>query len=388
MFYAFIMSICGLVVFDWWRIRSGCLRNVHGIWSVLLLVFMLGLLMLPAWGRMVFGRGGIPRFLEQASWIWLAWVFWFGCAQAVLLVWNAMMYCVHRAGYAGMPQFSAFAALCISAGFVALMTIWGLVEANALRTVAVEIRSSRIPAEADGFKLALISDVHIGKAATEWRVEKTIALVNEAAPDIVLSAGDLIDGNGERERRLASLLQAISTRDGGKSKFAVFGNHDAYSGLAFSREGHEAAGFTLLEDEGVAVNDWLWLYGESDPACHPRNGEANHPAPYIQPPELPQPAELKAPNLFTILLKHRPDGFSSRFGKDAPFCLELSGHSHGGQIFPFNFLVRLQYPFTEGKLHTLPNGMLMYVTPGSGVWGPPFRVLARPEITIFTFRHL
>lgn len=369
-FILFIAAVIGLNVYDWWKLNRAFLQGHQAVAGVLL-VFILLLLMGPAWMRPLFSRGTQPRFLEQACWIWLAWSFWMFVALVACDLWNLCLLggqMAFRLDKAANLMVSPRGCVWIALGFVAFGTLWGLCEAHAIRLRRVEIRSSRVPAAADGFRLALIGDLHIGPAITQANLNKTIRLLQEAAPDLILSSGDLIDGRHERERRLAEQLAALAPSAG---KIAVYGNHEVYTGLDYSRECHQIAGFQLLEDEVVQPADWLWIYGEKDPAASWHPGE-------LAPASIPAPT---APDgVYRILLKHRPDT-----PKSADYDLQLSGHSHGGQIFPFNLLVRLQYKFKEGRLHDLASGMKLYITPGTGAWGPPFRLFARPEVTLFTF---
>ncbi|MBQ9367787.1 MAG: metallophosphoesterase [Victivallales bacterium] len=372
-FILFIAAVIGLNVYDWWKLKRAFLQG-HAIGAAVLLIFILLLLLGPAWMRPLFSRGNQPRFLVQACWIWLAWSFWMFVALIACDLWNVglllwQMY-VRPAGTVQWmlgPQGCVWVAI----GFVVFGTLWGLVEANAIRIHRVEIVSPKVPETANGFKLALLTDVHLGPAATQGKLDKVLRMVAEASPDLVLSAGDLIDGSQERELKLSEQLATLAPPFG---KIAVYGNHDVYSGLDYSRKCHASAGFQLLENQSAQPVDWLWIYGEKDPASgwHPGYKGEKEVLGGLQAPE----------GVFRLLLKHRPDAPK---GEGAPFDLQLSGHSHGGQIFPFNFLVRLQYKYKEGRLHTLPGGMKLYVSPGTGVWGPPFRLFARPEITLFVF---
>ena len=371
-FILFIAAVIGLNVYDWWKLKRAFLQG-HHVAAAVLLVFMLLLLMGPAWMRPLFSRGTQPRFLEQACWIWLAWSFWMFVALVCCDIWNLALLgsqMAWRLDKAANWMVGPRGCVYVAVGFVLFGTLWGLCEAHAIRLRRVEIRSPRVPAEADGFRMALISDLHIGPAITQANLDRTIRLLTEASPDLILSAGDLMDGRHEREARLAAQLAALAPPLG---KIAVYGNHDVYTGLDYSRECHRLAGFQLLKDAAARPADWLWIYGEKDPASSWHPGEV---AP------VGAPSEAAPEGCYRLLLKHRPDPPNS---SEPPYDLQLSGHSHGGQIFPFNLLVRLQYRYREGRLHLLKGGMRLYVSPGTGAWGPPFRLLARPEVTLFTF---
>ncbi|MBR4676329.1 MAG: metallophosphoesterase [Victivallales bacterium] len=380
-FILFIAAVIGLNVYDWWKLKRAFLQG-QPIGAAVLLVFILLLLMGPAWMRPIFSRGNQPRFLVQACWIWLAWSFWMFVALIVCDLWNLVFLLCQMTFKQSIPvqwMLGPQGCVWVALGFVAFGTLWGLVEANAIRLRTVEIASVKVPESADGFKLVLLSDIHLGPAATQRKLKKVIRMVEEASPDLVLSAGDLIDGSQERELKMAECLAELAPPYG---KIAVYGNHDVYSGLDFSRKCHEAAGFKLLENQSAQPVDWLWIYGEKDPASGWHPGYKG---------EKTVDVEKGPEGAFCVLLKHRPDVSKQGQGTDgvtpSPLPdLQLSGHSHGGQIFPFNYLVRLQYKYREGRLHKLQGGMRLYVSPGTGVWGPPFRLFARPEITLFVFK--
>ncbi len=378
MFYALVISIIGINIYVWHRLRLAFLRG-HLPVALVLLLCMLSLLFMPLFMRMLFRHGEEPRLLAQASWTWLALAFWLFTAFLACGLWNTLadMACAAIAFLRpesippASPRLGDLASACIAISATALAAAWGIFEAGAVAVNRVAIADSRVPESASGCKILLVSDLHLGPAATEARVRKIAALIQKEKPDIILSAGDMIDGAGTREEKLASMLAQCGAPYG---RFAVFGNHDVYSGLDFSRKCHGIAGFTLLEDSSATPLPWLFIHGETDPAAgwHPgMKGAARK-----MPPEPPDGA-------FSILLKHRPD-----VQENQAYSLQLSGHSHGGQIFPFNFLVRMQYPYREARLNRLAGRGMLYVSRGTGVWGPPFRLLARPEITLFTLENV
>ena len=191
-------------------------------------------------------------------------------------------------------------------------------------------------------------------------------LVREAHPDVLVSTGDLIDGRVDDEKAAVKLLRSATPRYG---KFAITGNHEFYSGLGPALAFTRSAGFRVLRGEAVTVGDALNIVGVDDPAG-PGYGSS----------ETGEKAVLSSVSngRFTLLLKHRPvvDAQSSPL-----FDLQLSGHLHDGQIFPFRLITRLFFPFIAGLYHFPPHAAL-YVNRGSGAWGPPIRVLAPPEVTV------
>ena len=379
MFYAFTAAVLGINIYSWWKLHKAFLRS-NPVCSVILLLIIIALLFTPVWSRLLFKGSHVPDFITQASWTWLAWVFWLFTAFFACDIWELSIYginairLIHRPDSAPIllnlcptPKASAFIAIA----FVAFMSIWGVIESYHIRIKNVDVLTDAIPEDAQPYKIALVSDLHIGPALSDRKLRMIITLLKDNQADLLLSAGDLIDSKSEREMKRSEKLAELAPKDG---KFAVFGNHDVYSSLDYSRKCHETAGFTLLEDADASPRPWLYIFGEKDPAdgWHPGKLKSTNAGDTAAIP----------PKCFSILLKHRPD-----FNINSKFDLQLSGHSHGGQIFPFTLLVRLQHKDRESRLHDKGNGRALYVSMGTGLWGPPFRVLAPPEITIFNIRR-
>jgi predicted MPP superfamily phosphohydrolase len=253
-----------------------------------------------------------------------------------------------------------------------MISIYGYFEAGSIRTEHVRIQSSKIPEEAGRIRIVHISDVHLGLIVREGRLKKILTRVREADPHIFVSTGDLVDGQLDNLAELGDSLSEIKTRYG---KFAVTGNHEYYAGLSRTLEFTKSAGFTLLRGEAVSLPAGIQIAGVDDPA-----GEWSG----LNPGMAEQELLSKLPrDQFTILLKHRP-----RVDKDTEglFDLQLSGHVHKGQIFPFNLLTYIYYPVKAGHI-SLGNGSSLYVSRGTGTWGPPIRFLAPPEVTVIDLMH-
>lgn len=252
----------------------------------------------------------------------------------------------------------------------AVMTLviygYGLLEAADIRLEQIEIISPKISQKTGKIRIAQISDVHLGLIVRQERLSRIISKIKEADPDILVSTGDLLDGQLNHLTKEASLLALVKPPLG---KFAITGNHEFYAGLHEALEFTEAAGFTILRNKGVETGG-INIVGVDDPA-----GKY-----FDRYPAKPESDILSAQpkENFTILLKHRPevDPESLRL-----FDLQLSGHTHKGQIFPFNLLTWFFYPCKAGRLNILDNGFL-YPSRGTGTWGPPIRFLAPPEVTI------
>jgi predicted MPP superfamily phosphohydrolase len=243
---------------------------------------------------------------------------------------------------------------------------YGLFEAADIRIRQLEIASPKISSHQGRVRIALISDVHLGLIVRAERLSRILTLLEEAEPDILVSTGDLVDGQLNHLAAEAALLAAFKPPLG---KFAITGNHEFYAGLPQALDFTEAAGFTLLRHQG-AVSGGINLVGVDDPAA----GYFSDQQAMLEPELL----AAKARGNFTVLLKHRPDIDPGSLGL---FDLQLSGHTHKGQIFPFNLLTWLFFPRRAGQLIPLSSGFL-YLSPGTGTWGPPIRILAAPEVTI------
>jgi predicted MPP superfamily phosphohydrolase len=172
---------------------------------------------------------------------------------------------------------------------------------------------------------------------------------------------DYLDGFSE------TLTKLNATR----GKYAVTGNHEAIAGVEKARDFTERAGFTLLSNRGITLDHLINIVGVDDPAVQ---GRLQTPADQEQ-----KLLEQFSADEFTLFLKHQPVVASETRGM---FDLQLSGHTHGGQIFPFTILTKLFYPVPSG-LSQIGTESWLYVSKGAGTWGPPVRVLAKPEVSVF-----
>ena len=256
--------------------------------------------------------------------------------------------------------------LCI-AGLAVALSAYAIVEASRIEVVRVRIVTDRLPASVPSLRIAQITDLHLGLIHRNGKAREVAAIVAREHPDIVVSTGDLVDGQLDGVAELAEILRGIPAPRG---KFAALGNHEYYAGIdraiAFTRK----SGFTVLRDESVTIDDAVRIAGVDDPAGAQfgRTGGTTEAALLGDRPAV----------RFTLLLKHRPQLDPVPGGK---FDLQLSGHTHHGQIFPFRLLTRLVFPLLAGD-HPVPGGGILHVSRGTGTWGPPMRFLAPPEVTV------
>ncbi len=255
----------------------------------------------------------------------------------------------------------------VSIVIAGLVMGYGLVEANTIRLENVVIHTDKLPKDVDTIRIAQISDVHLGLVLGEKRLKRILDQVKRAKAHILVSTGDLVDGNMVNPDHLATMLRNIHTPLG---KYAVTGNHEFYAGLGQALDFTQKAGFMLLRGQAHTLQNNLIIAGVDDPTGR------------FQPPPdaLPENKLLGdlPHNHFTVLLKHQPVVAANSPGQ---FDLQLSGHSHKGQIFPFGLLVKLAYKTKHG-FTKLTQGSAIYVSRGTGTWGPPVRFLAPPEVTL------
>lgn len=250
-------------------------------------------------------------------------------------------------------------------GLLALAALgYGLIEARQIQVEEINITTPKLAS--GSVTIAQISDLHLGMMMGDEFLDRVMAKLREIKPDIVVATGDIVDGQGDDLDALAPRFKTYTPPLGA---YAVIGNHEHYAGMDNSLRFLQSAGFTVLRGES-AVAGGIMLVGVDDPGTR----EPNHPASL----DTRKALESFTRDDFIVLLKHQPvvDG-------DTPFDLQLSGHIHGGQIFPFVYLTRLVYGVRTG-LTRLADGRLLYVNRGAGTWGPPIRLFAPPEITLIT----
>lgn len=346
--------------------------SLGALGHVLLGLFMLFMVFCPIFVRLLerFGIESVARSLAFAGYAWMGILFLFICSSFVIDVYRLL------AGLALLPfrtdgspwwAVSPGGAFYIALGVSVVTAAWGVLEAGRIRTEHITIRSSKIPERLDRLRIVQISDIHLGLIVREGRLEKILRKVKEAEPDVLVSTGDLVDGQINDLSRMAEMFRNIQVKYG---KFAVTGNHEYYAGLDRALAFTEAAGFSVLRGRVVQIEDMIHIAGVDDPAAK-RFGLD----PAVSEKKLLSGHKKEG---FTLLLKHRPLVNQESSGL---FDLQLSGHAHKGQIFPFSLIIRMLYPIDAGLLR-LEDGSHLYVSRGTGTWGPPMRFLAPPEVTV------
>lgn len=238
------------------------------------------------------------------------------------------------------------------------------------RIVRVDLPIADLPAALDGFAIVQISDIHVGPTIKRDYVASIVEAVNRLQADLVAVTGDIVDGSVARLADHAAPLGALRARHGA---YVVTGNHEYYSGAQQWIDEFRRLGLTVLLNEHRTIEHGdgrLVIAGVTDYTAA-RFDPAHRSDPHAALAGAPPDVSIR------VLLAHQPR--SAPAAADAGFTLQLSGHTHGGQFFPWNFFVRLQQPFTAGLARW--NGLWVYTSRGTGYWGPPKRVGAPPEIT-------
>jgi hypothetical protein len=345
-------------------------------YSLLLALFLLVMVVSPVLVRVLEKQGleATARLTAYTGYLWMGFLFLFFSASIALDIYHLLL---HAAGFLShrdlaplIPSKRAALALPFALGIIT--SCYGYFEARDIKIERLVIETPKIPRSVGKLTIVQISDVHLGLIVRRERLERIVTEINSASPDILVSTGDLVDGQINRMTGLAELLADIKPRLG---KYAVTGNHEAYAGPRQAVAFTEKAGFRLLRGESVVAGDLVNIAGVDDPVI----GRISH-EPAASERRL---LETLDRGKYTLLLKHRPAVDPDNIGL---FDLQLSGHVHKGQIFPFNLLTHLFYPVKTG--HSLyPQGSALYVSRGTGTWGPPVRFLAPPEVTVIELRH-
>jgi predicted MPP superfamily phosphohydrolase len=275
------------------------------------------------------------------------------------------------------PGVSRRVFLARSAGVVAGATSVSLVGvgmANALGPpdlLRVPVKLPKLDPAFNGFRIAVVSDIHLGPLSGRAHTERIVRMINESSPDLVAIVGDLADGTVADLGPAAEPLRDLSSREG---TFFVTGNHEYFEEPREWLRELERLGMHLMRNENTAISRGgaaFDLAGVND-----LSGRAIDDG-----PDFERALDGTDPSTRpTVLLAHQPVQVSE--AAERGVALQLSGHTHGGQLWPFHYIVGMQQGAVAG-LSTV-DGTQLYVTRGAGFWGPPIRVGAPPDITVLS----
>lgn len=255
-------------------------------------------------------------------------------------------------------------------GLVLMFTVLGIFNARRIaKVVEVELPVENLPAALEGFTIVQISDIHVGPTIHRPYIAAIVGRVNSLEADVVAVTGDLVDGS---VRQLAEHIQPLAGLKGRYGVYVVTGNHEYYSGALEWVEHLKTMGLRVLLNEHMIISHngaELVLAGITDYSAGmfvPQHKSDPHAALRGAPDSVPR-----------ILLAHQPR--SAKLAAEAGFDVQLSGHTHGGQFWPWMHFVRFQQPWVAG-IHQLGR-LCVYISRGTGYWGPPIRFGAPSEIT-------
>jgi predicted MPP superfamily phosphohydrolase len=360
--------------FAYRKLRSAFQPQPRQKWLLILLMAAMTVAPLLVRAAEHFLNETTALLIAWPGFIWMGFIFIF----AVVLLFIDLLHVSHRLVARMLPtSFQEFPepriVTRIALALAVAASIYSLFEAKRIRTEHVVITTAKLDPSVSRVRIVQISDVHVGLLMGEKRLRRIIKVVRGAEPDIFVSTGDLVDGKLNRDDQMigrdpvAELLASIPAPSG---KFAIVGNHEVYAGLPQALEFSRTAGFTLLRNRSITLASGVTISGVDDLAVTQRTSAL----PVAESTVL----GTVSPDSFHLLLKHRPD-ISPK--SDGRFDLQLSGHVHDGQIFPFNFLVKLKHSIPCGTT-TTSAGSRIHVSRGTGTWGPPMRLFAPPEVTV------
>jgi predicted MPP superfamily phosphohydrolase len=224
----------------------------------------------------------------------------------------------------------------------------------------------------DGTRLAVVSDIHLGPLTGSQHMSRIVSMINSVDADVVCIVGDMVDGTVDELGRFAEPLRDIRSRQGA---YFVTGNHEYYSGFQQWVDELARLGVRPLRNERLEI---ATRGGVFDLAGVNDVGGAD----FGDAPDFERALGDRDTSRPVVLMAHQPvvARDAARYGVD----LQVSGHTHGGQMVPFNLLVKLQQPVVSGYGEV--DGVPVYVTNGAGFWGPPVRVGAPPQVTLIELR--
>ena len=313
------------------------------------------------------GPRRVRRFLYVAGGLSIVWLLW-GLIATVII--DTVRFVALVIGFDSVATLTG-PAMIVAASVILGVTVYGAIRARQTpRFAAVDIPIDSLPGHLEGVTIVQLSDLHIGPIYGARYLRNIVRKVNALDPDLVVLTGDQADGDLSEFIRNARPLRNLTARFG---VFACHGNHDHYAGSHAIANELESAGITTLVNTWREVAPDLVVAGIDDPAHVTKSPVFDDVDKTLA--RIPESAT-------TILLAHQPHVFEHAASVGAD--LVLSGHTHGGQIVPWNYIVRRFYPNDAG--HYRSGQSNLYVSRGVGTWGPPIRIGARSEVPVLVLR--
>jgi predicted MPP superfamily phosphohydrolase len=300
---------------------------------------------------------------------WLAFMFYFLMVMLVMDIIRVADYFFHF-----LPVFSPALKLKIGYSVIAMVTlvvIFGYINALTTRVKEIPLTIHKKVTGATDLKILLASDIHLGALIGDRQERKLVRIINEQKPDLVLLCGDLVDGDigPVLRKNLGRHIQEIRTPLG---VYAIPGNHEYIGGIQNTLPYLQSINIRVLRDEVVLLQNGIQLVGRDD-------RDSRRMGATTQPHELKELAKNLDPAKPVIVMNHQPFHLDEavEIGAD----LHLSGHTHNGQIWPFNYVTKAIFELSWGMKQK--GNTTFYVSSGFGSWGPPVRLGNTPEVVVF-----
>jgi len=364
MFGSILISVCTLMhIYVFWRIACVPFVNRHVSLNLLIVtgVFLWAVFFI---GRLFHhgGTGTLAATIELFGMLWMGALFLLFIPLLMMDVITAFGFLLPRLA----PSLRGWA-LFVGAVLCLIALVQGLRPPVVQR---YEVQLPGLSGEMDGKVLVAMSDLHLGSLIGKRWLAARVAQVKEERPDLVVLLGDVFEGHGQPQEELLPILRRLSAPLG---IWAVTGNHEFHGTDNLSIRLIDAAGFKLLRNRWVEVRPGFVLAGVDDLTSKYRAGRDG---------DFISQALAGRPPGVTVLLSHTP--WRAERASNAGANLMLSGHTHGGQIWPFGYLVRRVYPLLGGRYEV--DGMPVIVCRGTGTWGPRMRLWRSGEILRVTLR--
>ncbi len=374
LFFSIVLTIYGLINFYIYRkglsvlSPGGDLRWVYTVLFVLIALSFLG-----------------GRLLERVSISWasslLVWVgsFWLGAMVyflLALLVWDAVHLLIGLVGRSGVRLLDLISvppwvgAVSLMAA-VSVMVGWGYVNATHPRVKQLEIRLAKPLRGIPSLRVVMASDIHLGTIISHERLQRIIEIINAQDPDLILLPGDVVDEDlgPVVHHNLGELLKTLKARYG---VYGATGNHEYIGGVEAACRYLDEHGIVMLRDSAIALPGGVTLVGREDRSIGQFAGKSRKS---LQ--EILEPIQPGGP---VIVMDHQPIGLQE--AAQAGVDVQISGHTHNGQLWPFNYIVDAVYECGWGSYRKQETQY--YVSCGVGTWGPPLRLGNSPEIVVLT----
>jgi uncharacterized protein len=314
----------------------------------------------------------VSEWVYRVGAFWLAFMFYFLISLLAIDLVRMANYFFHF-----LPRFSDSGKLKLAysvIAFVTLIVVGGYLNALNTRIKVIPLTIHKKVTGASELKILMASDIHLGALIGERQELKLVRIINEQKPDLVLLCGDLVDGDiGPVIRKnLGKHIQEIRTRLG---VYAIPGNHEYIGGIRSTLPYLQSINIKILRDEVVTLPDGIQLVGRDDRDSR-RMGEGSNPH---ELKELVKDLDRSKP---IIVMNHQP--FHLEEAVEAGADLHLSGHTHNGQMWPFNYITEAIFELSWGLKQK--GNTTFYVSSGFGSWGPPVRTGNTPEVVVFNIR--